>query len=627
MGREKSRKPGTSDLREQGSSFWVSNKIPLLLCLLVWVFYGNTLFNEYALDDGLVIYENPYTMQGISGIGDILSHDSYHGYYQQFGSEGELSGGRYRPLSIITFALEYEFFGKSPALSHFINVVLYAFTILLLWFLLSRYWLKNYREVAIVATVLFAIHPIHTEVVANIKSRDELLSLLFLFIAAIGSFRFGIRREKKQLLLAMAAYFLALLSKENGITFLAVFPLALILFTRKNVLAAVQSTLPFLLVAIAYIAIRLWAVGLSGAVSDDVMNDPFFFASGVQRFATVIVILLLYIKLLLFPHPLSYDYGFYQIPYYHPGDWQFIFSVIIHVGLLIIAFTKFRNKRVISFSILYYFITISVVSNLFVSLGGTMGERLIYHSSLGFAMGAGALLVYAGHRVFGSNLPKQKQAGWLILGLLIVLSGYKTITRNMVWKNNATLFLADVNAVPNSVKANNAAATASTEMADNATTETEKVNYLQDGLRYLAKAKSINPNLADIYMNEGVIYYRLEQWENAETAWNQARTLFPSHPKLNEYDEFLTETFYKEGLKAGADGDIDLAIRYLEKSARYGPDRFEIWYNLGGAYYSGKFYEKALESFEKALALNPNHTESIQGRNSCRQLLGLDSGQ
>src|ERR1035437_8079055 len=117
-----------------------------LLCFIGFALYSNTLFHDYALDDGLVIRENRYTKQGFAGIKDILIHDSFAGNIK-LGSN-ELTGGRYRPLSLVTYAIEWQFFGQSPHISHFINVLLYCLTGFLLFWFLYHYLSEKNKDVA-----------------------------------------------------------------------------------------------------------------------------------------------------------------------------------------------------------------------------------------------------------------------------------------------------------------------------------------------------------------------------------------------------------------------------------------------------------------------------------------------
>ncbi|MBK8806067.1 MAG: hypothetical protein IPO21_05220 [Bacteroidales bacterium] len=152
----------------------------LIILISVFIIYGNTLRNEYALDDAIVITQNDFTKEGFSGIGKHLSNESFTGFFKE--EKKLVSGGRYRPLSFITFSLEYEFFGENPHVSHFINIVLYILLSLLIFKILLLLFKEEnqvwYKRISFWATMLFVFHPIHTEVVANIKGRDEILTFL-----------------------------------------------------------------------------------------------------------------------------------------------------------------------------------------------------------------------------------------------------------------------------------------------------------------------------------------------------------------------------------------------------------------------------------------------------------------
>src|SRR5215831_17336483 len=100
----------------------------LILIFLVLLFYGNTTGNLFALDDGLVLRDNSFVQEGIKGIPDILKHDSFYG---SIGQSENLSGGRYRPLSLVAFAIELSLFGKEPWVFHLMNILYYALTVVI----------------------------------------------------------------------------------------------------------------------------------------------------------------------------------------------------------------------------------------------------------------------------------------------------------------------------------------------------------------------------------------------------------------------------------------------------------------------------------------------------------------
>ncbi len=199
------------------SQFWY---FPLLVFLLALVQYSNTLTHDYAWDDELVITKNAATQKGISGLGTIWTEPS-------FIPQRDI----YRPIPQTLFALEKQFFGNNPAVGHAFSILYYALCVLLLYLVLKKLFRKTHPIILLTITALFAVHPVHTEVVANIKSRDEILALLF----SLGSIFFFVKyldhAKIKHLLFAIILLVLGCLSKLNAITILAFFPV--LYFYRK----------------------------------------------------------------------------------------------------------------------------------------------------------------------------------------------------------------------------------------------------------------------------------------------------------------------------------------------------------------------------------------------------------
>ena len=260
----KLRQPATTEpLISAGAKTVVFDwKAFLILCVFAFILYGNTLTHDYALDDAIVITNNQFTQQGTEGIANIFKYDTFVGFWltsnptktaEQIQEEKKLvAGGRYRPLSLVSFALEVEFFGKNikdandkviykgdPFVSHLGNIVLYLLTAFLLYVILSKLFpqekdKKWYLGFPMIAALLFLAHPIHTEAVANIKGRDEIMTLL----GSLGALWFTLKyldtKKIWYVLLSSLCLFLGLLSKENAITFLAVIPLTVYYFTRHS---------------------------------------------------------------------------------------------------------------------------------------------------------------------------------------------------------------------------------------------------------------------------------------------------------------------------------------------------------------------------------------------------------
>ena len=427
-----------------------------VISLLAFVLYIQSVNFDYVLDDSILIVSNKFTQQGINGIDDIFKYESFKG---AFGDQNEMvEGGRYRPLSIATFALEQSLTGGNKAISHFINVLLYVLTgILLFRVLLFMFPKKNqlqdkwFFSIPFVATMLFIAHPLHVEVVANIKGRDELIALLGEAGTLYYSFKYLEKNKFKYLVYSFLCFFLGILSKESVITFLAIIPLTVHFFTNAKTSDKVKLFLPALAGAMLYLIIRVSVIGhlSSGAEVTNLMNNPFYGMSYGEKTATIFHTLLLYLKLHIFPHPLTHDYYPYHIPIMNWSDWTPILSLVLHLAMFLIIVKGWKRKTTLAYSIAFYLVTLSIVSNLFISIGSFMNERFVYHASLGFCIAAAWLLVEKMN--YTSFLKKIS----LAIFLLVVLAfSAKTLIKIPDWKSIASLDRAGIRDSPNSARSN-----------------------------------------------------------------------------------------------------------------------------------------------------------------------------
>jgi len=554
---------------------------------------------------------NAFTKDGFKGIPGLLTKDSFYGF---IGSASELSGGRWRPLALLTFATEIQLFGNNhPFISHLINLLLFVLTGIIVFRLLNRYIFRAALP-AFTAALLFVIHPIHTEVVANIKSRDELLSFLFLVLTLyflLQYFREG--KKTRRLLLSILFYFLALLSKENGLTFIAILPLTLYFFTQEKTREIVVATVPFLIVAALYLMLRVAVIGFAHKSITEVMNAPYLYATVTQALATKLFVLGKYIMMLFYPNPLSYDYSYNQIPYRNFSDGSVWLSIIVQTALLVFAFMKLRERNILSYGILFYFFSIFIVSNLVVDIGGVMGERFLFQPSFGFCICMAALA-----QSFFSRIPiqlpvKTSLAGVLLFAILLA-SGYKTISRNSEWKNDKILFTTDVITCPNSARTNNGAGTSFILLSDDVKEDSaQRKAMLDSALYHLHRALQIHPEYVDPWLNLGVVYNRLGETYQAEAMWDSARLRNPTHPKLKEFDHVLAKSFYNDALRDGQNKNFAKCINKFYRSLRYSNSDADTWYNLGGAYFTTQRFDSARICFTKALELNPNYEQAAKG--------------
>lgn len=198
---------------------------PLIIFLFAFLLYANTIPNFYNLDDELVTMGHRTTSLGLDGISDILTE--YY-YEDDMGYKYD-----YRPITHISFALEHQFFGENPHVSHAINVLLYALLCLLIFFLSNKFYPDKSPLFGFVVAIVFAVLPIHTEVVASIKNRDEIFSLLFGLISFYVIF-FRDKQKITSLILAIIFMLLSLFSKPSTIVFIFLIPFYFLLIKQSK---------------------------------------------------------------------------------------------------------------------------------------------------------------------------------------------------------------------------------------------------------------------------------------------------------------------------------------------------------------------------------------------------------
>ena len=772
----------------------------IIVALLAFIFYINTYHNEYAHDDGIVIVKNEYVLEGFAGIPGILTKDAYDSYYRQLNTTNQLKGGRFRPLSIVTFAIEQQFFGAVPPnkvdsvlkqnisygvrgpqeqklvnnmhVRHVFNVVWFALSVIVLLYFLRYIVFKRSPLMAFIATLIFTIHPIHTEVIANVKSRDEILSLLFMCLTFIFTFKYyekkktplwehlviilpiilwfvylvniyvpdtilrniiygvlvgwgGIiaaigkeRREKmiitvvgwgnswatwlicavglialylasnqmeyaafkdlsnevyvgamiiicvwlttllffpeerrqkiSMLVLALFSFYMAFLSKEYAITVMILLPMSLYLFNRFTIKQSIVAILPFIAVIFVYFLMRYHTMEpVSEGSNDEVLNNPYLYASSTEKLATEIQTCLRYIKLLIFPHPLSADYSYNTIPYVDFTDPIVWLSILVHGGLIFAMFAcikrvltpdkpgnlfgvkldglSLNTARIFAFALMFYFLHFILICNVVFDIGATMGERLIYHSSVGFAICVAFFLVRGAEKIRPVSLGKLSLGAFMVV--ITVLCGFKTIERNKAWVNDSTLFGTDIKTVPNSVLVSANVAASYITISDYEKNDSLKRDYLNRAVVLLDHTLSIHHKFVAAFLNRGIAWYKLGNPDKAKANMDTVRSLYPTYPVLPGMYKLISEFYGKEGWETyGKNGRFPEAIAELNKGLAIDPSNWEIWANLGGCYFSSRQYASAAYAWQQSLKYNPNNPAVKQALAQAQQAVAQTGG-
>ena len=665
----------------------------LAIVIVGFAFYASTFKNQYALDDDIIMKHNLYVQKGISGIGEIMSNDAYKSYYQSMGTDQQLVGGRYRPLSVVTFAIEQQLFGECygdrateiqdslftaqkkldtlyayqkqnitndlvkrlleekkqmdnsnlivrltnekiawdkkisdnnneiAGLRHVFQVCWFVLSMIVLLWLLREHIFRTNTDIAFLSVLLFTIHPIHTEVVANIKSRDEIFSLLFIGLTLIFFFRYDLKKNRKDLIWGIASFFLALLSKEYAAMLVFLIPAGLMIFHKRKVKDLFYLAIPLGAVMIAYLFIHYAAVGgKSPGGKSDVLNEPYMYATPVQEALSKINRLDDYIWLLIYPWPLVSEYYYAHFPYSDITDWQVWLSAFVYIGLVYWFIRLWKKRHPLSFALLIYFAFFLLVSNLFFDTGATIGERLIYHSSLGFCM------VLAWFMVKGAEKLKAGQP-YILTGVFLLISipaFMITQKRNADWKNDFTLFTEDVKFHPNSALANGNAGARYMDIGLSYIghdtiigkdtirqygRDTAKIRfYAETAEKYLLKATKVHKNYAVGYLNLGLCYYYTGHYDLAAKAWGETYRIFPSNQTLMTYQQMLLG----QARNRAAKKDYAGAAEFYHYAVIAVPSDYSSWADYAGASFMAKDFASAQYAFNEASKLNPGMKNQLQ---------------
>jgi tetratricopeptide (TPR) repeat protein len=544
--------------------------LPLII-FSVLITYMNTLHHGFVLDDIAVIEENAFVKKGFGGIAQILKTFYWQGFWDS-------NSGLYRPLSLITFAIEWQLSPNNPLIHHLFNIVYYVIVCCLFYKLLLKWFPDLSSEILLLIVLLFVVHPIHTEVVANIKSRDELLALLFVLLSAT-TFAAGSTRS---IMLSSFYFFLALLSKEGAIMFL---PLLLIhiQISRKATLAEVlKSGIPFFVVSALWLLLHQYVIRKGPQVITYSYNDNALLAANsfIEQKGTALGIMARYFVKLVYPYEMAYDYSFSQIPVIG------FFSLLSLAGLLMLfglayLFLKFYKKDpFISISIAFILFPLLLTSNLFFTIGATAADRFLFVSSIGSCM----LMVYLPSKF----LKQANHATVLKFGTLIVFLVFikMTFTRNKAWKDNFTLFETDVNVVKSSARAHYNYGTGLMGLAKENTDQ-----RLLKAKEELQKSLEIDPNYVDALINLGAVHNRLKNYPASIDLYRRAISINKNNKLV--YGN-MGESFFRND-------QPDSAVVYLRKAHSLFNNSSETYNFEGTSLFKLQKYEEACKAFESGI--------------------------
>ncbi|MFH1680198.1 MAG: tetratricopeptide repeat protein [Candidatus Eisenbacteria bacterium] len=545
----------------------------VLVTLLAILAYANTLSNGFVWTDRTAIVEGKAILRsGVELVGAFVKPA-----WTFKGAPSAEGGGYYRPVTAISCTIDRALYGENPAGYHATNVFLHGAVTLLLFLFLQRLFARS--AVPFLASLLFAVHPIHTEAVAWISGRSGLLSGLF----AIAALYLYTRADEHRGFFAgsLAATAIALGAKEEAIVLpLLVFLTRACLRPEGGALFAWKREGPYFVLALAYVALRSSALGTIGTGVPHAGGPALLIP-------TVVRVVAGYVRLLFLPYPL------------HTNDAvrlsTFVLEPRVFLSLLFLAAVLYgflrhgKERREVRFGLLWLGITLLPLLNL-LPLLHFRAERFLYLPSAGFLIAAAALFDRWGARIVGRGRKLGLEPGELVTAALVLVLAFGTVARNRTWKDDYTLF-------SDTLAKNRYAPEATFRLGQDA----YRGGAYQEAANLMRASLALDPGwaaflpVAEVHADLGLALYKLKDLKGAEQAFREALRLRPE----------MEEGRFGQALIASAEAQHDEALRLYKEILTINPAHEDARYNLAVEYEALDSLGRAEQVYAGLLARNP----------------------
>lgn len=627
----------------------VSWREVLLLMGLVVGCYWNSLHCGFVFDDVSAILDNK-DLRPSTPLRNLFLNDFWGTPMSE-----ERSHKSYRPLTVLTFRMNYLWSELSAASYHLLNVLLHVL-VCVLFLRVCRLFLDHRHS--LVAALLFAVHPIHTEAVTGVVGRAELLSSIF-FLAAFLSYTKSTSPQHSivwtPIALTVVLVAVATLCKEQGITVVGIccvyevfvaqgFTLPLLLDTVRHVvlgkdgfpLALLQTLLKLMVLIIStllLVIVRVQVIQSQLPVFTR-FDNPAAVSSTPWRQLTFNFLLPVNAWLLLFPSDLCCDWTMGTIPLIESVlDRRNLATLLFYCALSLLAFHSLRHNhtsaKTVIMALSLMVLPFIPASNLFFPVGFVVAERVLYVPSMGFCV-----LVAHGFKILCQK-GVLKKLSWLLMALLLSTHAIKTFQRNWDWESEYTLFTSALKVNKNNAK-----------LWNNVGHALENQNNYGMALRYFLQATRVQPDDIGAHMNVGRTYKNLNRSREAEEAYLVAKALMPqvipgkkyatrvAPNHLNVYINLANliranesrleeaDQLYRQAISMRPDfkqayisrGELLLKMNKLTeardaylRALDLDKTNADLWYNLAIVHIEMKEPREALTNFNHALELSPRH--------------------
>jgi len=568
----------------------------LLAALAIGIYY-NALGNGFVSDDDFQLLSNPLVTDWHQ-IPQIFQHHIW-------AFAGQETTNYYRPIQMVLYMALYYTFGFDPFVFHLFMVLIHAANTMLLY-RVSKRLLKS-PEAALVAGILFAVHPIHNEAVVWIAVLPDML-LTMIVLIAIGLFiRWDARPNARQVAAIAGLFMLALFTKEPGAMLI---PLLLgyeFLYLGRSLIEIWKNRalyISMLGVFGVYCLLRIHALGGMAPA-----QGFYYKLHGKDLFLNVIALLGQYLGKLVLPIHLSYFYFFEPTTSFTP---RVIASLICAAAVIAGVFLLRRRAPTVSYGLYVILIPLAPALNINGVGENAFTERYLYLPSVGAVLAAAVAWEWLARR--------QRYAACAVVAVLVIASAWILIPRNLDWHDDVRLFTVSSQQAPKSgtlfgnlgwfhyqrgeydqaIEKYRAALKLQPNMPlfhNNLGNSLSQKGRQEEAIAELRQAIELKPEYAEAHMNLGLALEIVHDIEGAKREHHAALAIKP------KYAEPLTALALIQMKQKDYPGAIDLLKRSIDANSRY----TEAYINLGVCYNDTARYVEGAAAFRKALETAPAH--------------------
>lgn len=595
----------------------------LIIIVFTFLLFYNSLKNEFVFDDESVIVNNS----------SITNLDNIPKYFTADEGFHKVIGRYYRPVVSASYAIDYYFWGLNPYGFHLTNTIIHIISCLLLFKILSLlFWRYKYRNLfSLFSALIFAVHPVHTEAVTWISGRTDSMVTMFFFASFLCYILFTremdfnkdgttiVKNSNKNyfyLILSLSFYLLGLLTKEMIITMPAVILLYDFIYRKKKLNYLKENYLTYLLFLLLTAFYLILRYELLKNIPER-ENYLYFIGKDFEiTFSTMLKTVPVYFKLLVAPFPLIYHYNGVIPDAKSIIDTNVLLSLAFIVIFIYGAVFFYKRDSIVSFCILFFFITLLPVMNIIPTMN-LMAERFLYLTS--FAL----VLLICHLSLLGSS---KRDFSFLFLGMVIIicLLSYLTFTRNENWKNNNTLYLSAKGVEGTVLLVNEGNIYANNQKYEEASRLFKRAIELRDnnllahhnlGLIYLIKGVldsaemkfkkgiSIDSLAPDGYFQLASVYQSQNEIDSAINMLEKLQKIFPNYKESQVMLNTLKST----------SPDDKKQVSKLSKEQVAANERINLLQRRSFQLYNDKKYEEAIADLEELIKLNNKDPVSVSG--------------